>query len=198
MKKACFFASLQENYKYLVSHLKDRDDVDPVFTLKEIWECDESWYPVNTLNPQKGSNDGPAKNTGYYEKRNYDRLGYCSYQACLANVREDPEDYQSDSLSEVESERENNDVQQDKSYHVSVTMTADEGEAFFGKCYNCGKPGHPWHDCKKPLKPTLRLALNSEIKRKARRMGKKQLNLNGGTRAKGGCIPKAPPAPAQN
>ena len=30
MKKACFFAGLQENYKYLVSHLKDQDNVDPV------------------------------------------------------------------------------------------------------------------------------------------------------------------------
>ena len=42
MKKACFFAGLWENYKYLVSHLKDQDDVDPIFMLKEIQECDES------------------------------------------------------------------------------------------------------------------------------------------------------------
>ena len=36
MKKQCFLASLWENYKYLVSHLKDQDDVDPVLMLKEI------------------------------------------------------------------------------------------------------------------------------------------------------------------
>ena len=36
MKKQCFFAGLQENYKYLVSHLKDQDDVDPILMLKEI------------------------------------------------------------------------------------------------------------------------------------------------------------------
>ena len=77
-------------------------------------------------------------------------------------------------------------------------MTDDEGKAFFGKCYNCGEPGHPWCHCKKPLKPALRLALNSELKRKARRMEKKQLNPSGGTGAKGGHIPKAPLAPAQN
>ena len=35
-------------------------------------------------------------------------------------------------------------MQQDKSYHVRVMTTADEGKAFFGKCYNCGEPGHPW------------------------------------------------------
>ena len=100
--------------------------------------------------------EATAKNAGYYDKKNHDRHSYGSYQACVANVLEDPSDYQSDSLSEVESEWENDDVQQDKSYHVGVTMTADEGEAFFRKCYNCGEPGHPWRDCKKPLKPALR------------------------------------------
>ena len=42
MKKACFFTGLWENYKYLVSHLKDQEDGDLVFILQEIWECDES------------------------------------------------------------------------------------------------------------------------------------------------------------
>ena len=72
MKKQCFFAGLRENYKYLVSHLKDQDDVDPVLMLKEIWECDESRYPANTSHPPKSTNDGPAKNTNYYDKKNYD------------------------------------------------------------------------------------------------------------------------------
>ena len=77
-------------------------------------------------------------------------------------------------------------------------MTANEGEAFFRKCYKCGEPGHPWHDCKKPLKPSLRLALNSELERKAQKMEMKQLNLKGGAGAKGGYISKGPVAPAQN
>ena len=89
-------------------------------------------------------------------------------------------------------------MQQDKSYHVRVTMTVDEGEAFFGKCYNCAEPGHPWCNCKKPLKPALRMALNLELKRKAQLKEKKKLNPNRGTGAKGGRIPKAPPAPVQN
>ena len=53
MKKDCFYAGLWKNYKYLVSHLKDREDVDPVFMLKEIQESDESRYLVNSLNPPK-------------------------------------------------------------------------------------------------------------------------------------------------
>ena len=198
MKKACFFASLQENYKYLVSHLKDQEDIDLVFMLKEIRECDESHYLASTSNAPKVSSDGTPKSVGYYDKKNYDRHGYGSDQAHAANIPDEPDDYQPDSLSEVESGRENDDVQQDKSYHVRVTMTADEGEAFFGKCYNCGEPGHPWRDCKKPLKPALRLALNSELERKAWLKEKKKLNLNGGTGVKGGRIPKAPLAPVQN
>ena len=73
MKKQCFFTSLRENYKYLVSHLKDQDDVDLVLMLKEIWECDELRYLASTSNPPKGTGDGPAKNTNYYDKKNYDR-----------------------------------------------------------------------------------------------------------------------------
>ena len=105
---------------------------------------------------------------------------------------------ESDSLLEDESERENDDVQQDKSCHIGVTMMANEGEAFFGKCYNCTEPGHPWHDCKKPLKPALRLALNSENERKAWRAGEELLNQTGGAGVKGGHIPNIPLAPAQN
>ena len=74
---------------------------------------------------------------------------------------------------------------------------ADEGEAFFGKCYNCGEPGHPWRECKKLLKPALKLALNVENERKAALAEKKGLNQTGGAGVKGGRIPKATQAAAQ-
>ena len=99
MKKQCFFVGLWENYKYLVSHLKDQDDVDPVLMLKEIWECNESRYLVNTSHPPKSTSDGPVKNTNYYDKK-YDRRGYGNYTAQAANVPDDPENHESDSLSE--------------------------------------------------------------------------------------------------
>ena len=67
-----FCRSLGKLQKYLVSHLKDQDDVDPVLMLKEIWECNESRYPASTSNPSKGTGDGLAKNTNYYDKKNYD------------------------------------------------------------------------------------------------------------------------------
>ena len=161
MKKDCFYAGLWENYKYLVSHLKDREDVNPVFMLKEIRESEELQYPVNSSNPQKGSSDGHSKNTGYHDKRNY-KHGHSSYQAWATNVWEEPEEYWSDSLLDVKTDSEMDDVQKDSSYHIDVTNTADEVEDFFRKCYNCSEEGHPWRDCKKLLKPSLKLALKSE------------------------------------
>ena len=110
--------------------------------------------------------------------------------ACAMNIWDSPEDFESDSLLEDASERENDDVQQDRSYHVGVTFMADEGEAFFRKCYNCREPGHPWQECKKLLKPTLKLALNAENERKAMLAEKKGLNQTGGTGAKGGRVPQ--------
>ena len=100
--------------------------------------------------------------------------------ARAANIRDSLEDYESDSLSEDASERENDDVQQEWSYHVGVMFMADEGEAFFRKCYNCGEPGHPWRECKKPLKPTLKLALIAENERKATLADKQGLNQTRG------------------
>ena len=76
-------------------------------------------------------------------------------------------------------------------------FTADEGKAFFEKCYNCGEPGHPWWECKKPLKPALKFALMVEIERKAALAEKKGLNQTGGTGVKGGRVPKATLAAAQ-
>ena len=136
MKKDCFYAGLQENYKYLVSHLKDWEDINAVFMLKEIQESEESRYLVNSSNPPKRSGDGHSKNTSYHDKKNYDKHGYGSYQARAVNVWEGLEEFQTDSLSDVETENENDDVQQDSSCHVGMTTMADEGEDFFGKYYN--------------------------------------------------------------
>ena len=114
--------------------------------LKEIRESEESWYPVNSSNPPKGSGNGHGKGSGYYDKKNYDKHGHGSYPAWAVNVQTDPDEYISDSLSDIESDFDINKARQDRSYHVGITEMADEVEGFFGRCYNCRKEGHPWCD----------------------------------------------------
>ena len=63
LMKDCFYAEPKE-HKYLVSHIKDRDQYGPAQMLKEIWEQD-SRYPVNTtLKPH--SKDNRNKNMTHY------------------------------------------------------------------------------------------------------------------------------------
>ena len=61
MKKDCFYARLKEHNKYLVSHMKDRDQYGPVQMLKEIREQEDSHYPANTT-PKPHNQDNHNKN----------------------------------------------------------------------------------------------------------------------------------------
>ena len=74
MKKDCFYAGLKEHNKYLVSHMKDRDQYRPTQMLKEIQEQEDSHYPVNTT-PKLMNMDNQNKNTTHYDRKNtsYDK-----------------------------------------------------------------------------------------------------------------------------
>ena len=65
MKKDCFYAKLKEHNKYLVSHMKYCDQYGPAQMLKEIWEQEDSCYPVNTT-PKPPIQDNHNKNTTHY------------------------------------------------------------------------------------------------------------------------------------
>ena len=70
----------------------------------------------------------------------------------------------------------------DEGYYVAVINTANEADKW-GCCFNCGKEGHRWAECKEPLKESLKLA-------KERANRKKQvLNWEGGVRTKGAWPP---------
>ena len=65
MKKDCFYAGLKEHNKYLVSHMKDRDQYGPAQMLKEIREQEDSRYPANTM-PKPHNQDNHNKNANHY------------------------------------------------------------------------------------------------------------------------------------
>ena len=73
MKKDCFYAGLKEHNKYLVSHMKDREQYGPAQMLREIWEQEDSRYPANT-SPKPHHTDSGNKNTSHYNKNSmYDK-----------------------------------------------------------------------------------------------------------------------------
>ena len=65
MKKDCFYAGLKEHNKYLVSHMKDRDQYGLAQMLKEIWEQEDSRYLANTT-PKPHNQDNHNKNANHY------------------------------------------------------------------------------------------------------------------------------------
>ena len=65
MKKDCFYVGLKEHNKYLVSHMKDRDQYGPAQMLKEIQEQEDSHYPANTT-PKPHNHDNMNKNSTHY------------------------------------------------------------------------------------------------------------------------------------
>ena len=66
---------------------------------------------------------------------------------------------------------------------MAIINTANEADKW-GCCFNCGKEGHRWAECKEPLKESLKLA-----KERANRK-KQALNWDGGVGTKGARPPR--------
>ena len=192
MKKDCFYAGLKEHNKYLVSHMKDREQYGPAQMLKEIREQEDSRYPANT-SPKSHHTDNSNKNTSHYNKNStYDKPR--AYTVRHTDVQIPDQGGDEPDLSPTN--HIDPDEIYDEGYYVAVINTANEADKW-GRCFNCGKEGHRWAECKEPLKDSLKLA-------KERADRKKQaLNRDGGVGTKGARPPhtgtaKANTAKAEN
>ena len=186
MEKECFFAGLHEQLKYLVSHMKDKKEYDPVDMLKELREHDEARYPANTsYHPKTDSNN---RNSGQA-----DRNKHVGYTVRAANMEPEGEP---ESDLDPEPQGENPEDAYDDGYYIGVINTADKLDRCLGLCFNCGRPGHQWRDCTEPLKDSLKAA-KDRINKIARDKAN-QLNPNGGAGGKGARVPQANLAKARN
>ena len=175
MKKDCFYAGLKEHNKYLVSHMKDREQYGPAQMLKEIREQEDSCYPTNTT-PKPHHNDNVNKNTSHYSSKNssYDKPRTYTVRHTDVQIL----DLEQDETNSSPSCEVDPDEIYDDGYYVAVINTANKADKW-GRCFNCGKEGHRWAECTEPLKESLKLA-------KERANHKKQaLNLEGGAGTKG-------------
>ena len=180
MKKDCFYAGLKEHNKYLVSHMKDRDQYGPAQMLKEIREQEDSHYPANTT-PKPHSQDNHNKNTNHYDGKGPSYNKTRTYAARHTDVQL-PNLDQDELDSSLTSEFDAGKVY-DEGYYVAIIAMAEEAKQW-GRCFNCGKEGHHWAECTEPLKDSLKRA-------KERANCKRQsLNRDGGARAKGAWPPQ--------
>ena len=181
MKKDCFYTGLKEHNKYLVSHMKDKDQYGPAQMLKEIREQEDSRYLANTT-PKPIDNQN--KNTTHYDRKNttFDRSWtYAVRQADVQlpdPVQEEPNPQPAPEFDATET--------YDVGYYIAVVNTANKANKW--GCYlNCGEEGHRWQECTKPLKESLRRAKERiECKNQS-------LNRDGGAGAKGVQPPPPPP-----
>ena len=137
MKKDCFYAGLKEHNKYLVSHMKDREQYGPAEMLREIREQEDSRYPTNT-SPKPHHTDSGNKNTSHYNKNlTYDKPRVYTVRHTDVQIQDQGGD--EPDLSPT------NDIDQDEiydeGYYVAIINTANEADKW-GCCFNCGKEGH--------------------------------------------------------
>ena len=179
MKTDCFYAGLKEHNKYLVSHMKVREQYGPTQMLREIWEQEDSRYPANT-SPKPHHTDSGNKSTSHYNKNStFDKPR--AYTVRHTDVQIPDQRGDEPDLSPT------NDIDPDEiyneGYYIAVINTANEADKW-GRCFNCGKEGHRWAECKEPLKESLELA-----KERANRK-KQALNWDGGSRDGGSLAPQ--------
>ena len=173
MKKDSFYAGLKEHNKYLVSHMKDHEQYGPAQMLKEIQEQEDSRYLANT-SPKPHHTDSGNKNTSHYNKNSTYNKPW-AYTVRHTDVQIPDQGGDEPDLSPT------NDIDPDEiydeGYSVAMINTASEADKW-GRCFNCGKEGHRWAECKEPLKESLKLA-----KKRANRK-KQALNRDGGVGTK--------------
>ena len=161
MKKDCFYAGLKEHNKYLVSHMKDRDQYGPVQMLKEIWEQEDSCYLANTmLKPHNQDNHNENGNHYGGKGQTYDKTQMYAVRHTEVHL---PELEQEEPDSPPVSEFDPGELY-DEGYYVAVIAMADEAE-WWGRCFNCGKEGHHWAECTEPLKDSLKRAKKEQTRK---------------------------------
>ena len=169
IEKECFFAGLQDQSKYLVSHMKDKREYGPVDMLKELRENDEARYPANTVH-RPGKPDGYGQNAGHPVRKG---LGYI---ACPTNVEPYP-DIPQDFVPNTGVLGKDPEDAYNEGYYIGVINTADEMSRHLRLCFKCGRGGHYWADYPEPLKDSLKQA-KERVNREIRENQEKQLNPN--------------------
>ena len=203
MSKDCFYAGLLPENCPMVVHLKDQPHTTPLDLLKALLEQEENDTLMRTQYPPSMSSrtSQPSKPAERYhrqppaEKRN-DR-----YTVRPAQLDADS----TEAVPEVDSMPLNDTLDALETWYnegflIGLRQAAEVSELRHGRCFNCQKEGHCWHQYKEPLFPELQEVSDQQDREREDRK-KRSLNPRGGMGMKGGHAPiplaGASPAPPQ-
>ena len=165
MSKDCFYAGLLPENRPMVVHLKDQPHTTPLDLLRMLLEQEENDALTHTRYPPSTSSRSshPQKSTERYhrqpaaEKRN-DRYTVRLAQLDAAQVEAAPKADAptfDDTVDALES-------WYNDGFLISLRQAATISESQSGRCFNCQKEGHYWHQCKETLSPELQELSNQQ------------------------------------
>ena len=191
MSKDCFYAGLLPENRPMVVHLKNQPHTTPLDLLRVLLEQEENDTLRHTHYPPSTSSrlTHPQKSTECFhrqpatEKRND---GYTVHPAQLdtAQVEAAPEvdaPVFNDTMDTLESWYNNG-------FLIGLRQAAVISKSWSGRCFNCQKEGHYWHQCKETFSPELQ-ELSDQQDREGEDRKKRPLNPKGCMGVNGGHAP---------
>ena len=210
MSKDCFYVGLLPENQPMVVHLKDQPHTTPLDLLKALLEQEENDALMRTRYPPSTSSrtSQPSKPAERYHrhppaKKRNDRYTVCPAQLDTNPTEAVPEADSvplTDTLDALETWYNNR-------FLIGLRQATEVSKLRHGRCFNCQKEGHCWHQCKEPLSPELQ-EVSDQQDRECEDRKKRALKPRGGVGMKGGHAPiplvgvspvppQAPGVPAQ-
>ena len=210
MSKDCFYAGLLPKNRPMVVHLKDQPHTTPLDLLRALLEQEENDALTRTRYPPSTSDRSthPSKPAERYHRQlptdkrnNWYTVSPDQLDAAPAKV-----------VPKIDPPLLGNTVDALETWYndgflIGLCQAAEISKHRSGRCFNCQKDGHHWHQCKEILSLELQ-ELSDQQDREPEERKKKALNPRGGMGMKGGhtptllagislAPPQAPNIPAQ-
>ena len=209
MSKDCFYVGLLPENRPMVVHLKDQPHITPLDLLRALLEQEENDDLTHTRYPPSTSArlTHPPKPAERYHRQPPADKRNDGYMVCPAQLDAAPAEV----VPQIDPPPLGNTVDTLEMWYndgflIGLCQAAEISKHGSGRCFNCQKEGHHWHQCKETLSPELQEL--SDWQDREREERKKALNPQGGMGMKGGhaptplagispAPPQAPDAPAQ-
>ena len=156
MSKDCFYVGLLPENRYMVVHLKDQPHTTPLDLLKALLEQEEidalmrTWYPLSTSS-RMSQTLKPAERYHRHLPAKKRNDGYTVRPAQLdANPTKAAPEADSLPLTNTLDALE---TWYNDRFLIGLRQATEVSELQHGRCFNCQKEGHRWHQCKEPPFP---------------------------------------------